>query len=129
MTFQDATEIEAYVAEMIELTGPMASWKLSVLGNQRPYLQISGEGIDHDTLKPVKWSGRKHWLSLHMTRNEIVRTAWNACVGAMLHEMQECFYYNGARVFDPHMDYDALAFAMLTDQIGKDVRPDSMNGA
>lgn len=119
----------SYVNQTIELKGPMADWRLQVrLDGNRPYMQVFGDGVDSDTGEPVRWSGRKHWLSPHMTKNEVVRTAWNAVVGAMLHEMQEGFLFNGVRIFDPHVDYEELARLMEHGPLGRDVRPNSIEG-
>jgi 16S rRNA C967 or C1407 C5-methylase (RsmB/RsmF family) len=52
--------------------------------------------------------GRKWRLSKHMTRTEIVSTAWKAVFSAVEHEAREEFRYRGRAVFGPHIDVDAL---------------------
>ncbi len=34
----------------------------------------------------------------------IARTAYGICKELLLHELDECFYVNGVRIFDPHKD-------------------------
>ena len=62
----------------------------------RPYLQVQP-------------SGRKWWLSRHMTTSEVVRTAFMACSAYDEHELREAFEWRGRRVFSPHLDVRALA--------------------
>lgn len=114
----------------IRLTGPLAGWSFRLeQSGQRPYLQVLGQGICNDTGKTVNWSGGKRWLSYHMTDNEIIRVAWGAVQAAMLHEMQECFYFDDARIFDPHLNYADVAHLMKIGEIRQDVRLDSINRA
>lgn len=66
------------------------------------------EGTDNVTGKPMTWKGRKWRLSSHMTKSEIVQTAFKAVMTAMEHETREKFTYRGATIFDPHYDVDRL---------------------
>jgi hypothetical protein len=79
------------------------------------YLQVkfSQEGQE--------WSGRKWRLSPHMTRSEIVQTAFMAALACEEHECREKFKYRGKAVFGPHFDVEALVW--LTEQGKYDVRP------
>lgn len=54
------------------------------------------------------WTGRKWLLSPHMTRSEIVQTAFKAVMTAMEHEVRELFFYKSKAIFGPHYDVDAL---------------------
>lgn len=48
--------------------------------------------------------GRWWVLPDNFTESDIIRTAWKAIECAVIHEAQEQFTYNGARVMDPHRD-------------------------
>lgn len=52
---------------------------------------------------------RKWRLSEHMTRSEIVGTAFKAFLTAEEHECRERFRYRSERVFGPHFDVDYVA--------------------
>ena len=74
------------------------------------YLQVRcDEGVCNVTGKPLGWKGRKWLLSKHMTRGEVVQTAFKAVMTAMEHETREQFKYRGQAIFDPHYDVDRLA--------------------
>ena len=51
---------------------------------------------------------RKWLLSPHMTKSEIVQTAFKLVMTSMEHRAREGFKYRGCRVFGPHYDIDAL---------------------
>lgn len=51
---------------------------------------------------------RKWLLSPHMTRSEIVQTAFKCALTSMEHRTREGFKYKGRRIFGPHFDVDAL---------------------
>ena len=51
---------------------------------------------------------RKWMLSPHMTRSEIVQTAWLAVQTALMHEAREAFKWRDELVFGPHFDVEAL---------------------
>ncbi len=59
--------------------------------------------------KKVPWRGAKHYLSLHMCRNEIVSVVFHAIERAEMHEMKEWFRYRKRSIFNPHLDPDVLA--------------------
>lgn len=73
------------------------------------YLQISMLVPDATTGVPEWQYCRKWYLSRHMTKSEIVQTAWAAVQAAELHEAREKFRYRGAALFKPHYDVDDLA--------------------
>lgn len=52
--------------------------------------------------------GRKWLLSPHMTKSEIVQTAFKAALTFEEHEAREQFLFAGAAVFAPHFDVDEL---------------------
>ena len=51
---------------------------------------------------------RKWLLSPHMTKSEIVQTAFKCCWTSFEHRCREGFLYKGRRVFGPHFDVDDL---------------------
>ena len=63
---------------------------------------------------------RKWLLSRHMTRSELVQTAFKCVLTSIEHEAREQFTYKGARVFGPHFDVDALVGVCRSEQL--DVR-------
>jgi hypothetical protein len=52
---------------------------------------------------------RKWRLSIHMSKTELVRTAFLAVIQAERHESEETFLYKGKAVFNSHLDIDKLA--------------------
>lgn len=86
-----------------------------------PYLQIVFEAPDAETGEPEMQYCRKWTLQYTMCDTEIVRTAYKAAEAAVIHELQESFRFQGARVFDPHLDINALA-AWIRDSGMQDTR-------
>jgi hypothetical protein len=88
-----------------------ADWRL-VLGwdNGRWYLQwwflapdlCNGGEAAHQ-------KSRKWFLSVHMTKSELVQTALKAALTAVEHESRERFLYKGQPIFGPHFDIEELA--------------------
>lgn len=65
-------------------------------------------------------STRKWLLSPHMTRSEIVQTAFKCVLTAVEHEAREGFRYRGQCIFGPHFDVEALVALRKADLL--DVR-------
>lgn len=82
--------------------------KVGVHPEGRQYLQIYQESICNRTGKPYNEGGRKWDISKYMTESEIVFTVWKAVLTFMEHELREQFMYKGKRIFDPHIDVNAL---------------------
>lgn len=79
------------------------------VAEQHCWLRVEcDEGLCNVTGKPLRWKGRKWWLSPHMTDGEVVQTAFMAVMAANEHETREKFSYRGVSVFDPHYDIDKL---------------------
>lgn len=57
----------------------------------------------------VTQTGRKFYLSPHMTDEEILQTALLAALVFEEHEAREAFRFDGARLFGPHKSMDALS--------------------
>lgn len=101
-------------------------WRFEVrsfAGSSVLYLQIWAAGPCNTTGEPLAWGGRKWHLSRHMTRSEIVMTAFKAVMTAVEHETRETFRYKGVSIFDPHYNVDALV-ELRARKDCLDVRPD-----
>lgn len=89
-------------------------WDFNVrMDGDRPYLQIGF--WDYDATQPVAakseklyQTGRKWMLSPHMTKSEVVQTAFKAVMTAMEHEVREKFFYKERAIFGPHFNIDVL---------------------
>jgi hypothetical protein len=85
------------------------NWKFYIgSDNDKFYLQCKFTIEDSYTKILNSQSGRKWYLSLHMTKNEIVQTAFKAVLTAIEHEARESFLYKEERIFGPHYDIEEL---------------------
>jgi len=89
------------------------------IDDKRPYLQIKFTGPDSVTGDIKDWSGRKWFLSYHMTDSEVVQTAFLATMTAMEHETREKFKWKGEPIFRPHFDIQALHEISRANRIDK----------
>ena len=107
-------------------------WKIMILmdgDTPRPYLQVHGHGPDpKEGMEDAEWSGRKWFLSPHMCKNEIIRTAYKAIECAVAHEMNENFLYKDVAIMTPHIDYEEIV-SLMNDHDCIDSREDGMQGA
>jgi len=87
----------------------------------RPRLRVTFEAPCAITGESATQNGRWWPLSLHMTRSEVVATAFKAVLTAVEHEAREDFLYRGEAVFGPHFDVDEL-HRLCVDH-ATDVRP------
>lgn len=102
---QDAVDLCRY---------PGARWRIWA-EHGRPMLQMQMlDGTCNDTGEPQVWKSRKWLLSVHMTKSELIATAFKALITAMEHETREKFTYRGERVYSPHYDVDVLVAARRT---------------
>lgn len=87
-------------------------WDIHIrMDGDRPYLQIGFRDFDWTKAGGEKeyQHGRKWMLSPHMTKSEIVQTAFKAVMMAEEHETREKFTYKGRTIFGPHFSVDKLA--------------------
>ena len=70
--------------------------------------KIGYEGGQYLQVLSKDWSGRKWRLSSHMTKGEIVQTAFAAVLAWEEHECREAFKYKGQSVFSPHYNIESL---------------------
>jgi hypothetical protein len=78
------------------------------LDSGRPYLRVRFAGPCNTTGRFQEWEGRKWFLSSHISKSEIVQTAFKAVITALEHEARETFRYKGEAIFGPHFDCDLL---------------------
>ena len=82
------------------------------LDGDRPYLQV--QFMASDTRYgggPTHQTGRKWFLSPHMTESELVGTAFKAVITAVEHEARENFKYKGRPIYGPHIPIEKLWIA------------------
>lgn len=72
------------------------------------FLRVECKGTCNSTGEAMDWNGRKWALSKHMTKSEIVTTAFKAVMTAIEHETREQFTYKGKAIFGPHFDVEQL---------------------
>lgn len=97
------------------------------LDGDRPFLQVGFWDYDasqttHVQNKKTYQHGRKWMLSPHMTKSEVIQTAFKAVMTAMEHEVREKFRYKGKPVFGPHFNVDTL-YDACGQESSFDVRP------
>ena len=84
------------------------AFHITEAGEGNIYLQPSYVDADIVTGKMEVQHTRKWKLSPHMTKSELVQTAFKLCMTSMEHRCRESFLYQGRRVFGPHFDIDRL---------------------
>lgn len=98
----------------------------------RCYMQVAFSETHSETGHLAYWTGRKWFLSDHMTKSEVVQTAFLAVMTAVEHEAREAFKYSGEAIFGPHFNVDGL-WMMAKQGLWKDGReappPDPESGA
>jgi hypothetical protein len=99
------SELEFLIAQIKYKPG----WRITVHGTPGNfYLQIRFESEDPTTRVVGEQSGRKWFLSPHMTDGEVVQTALMAVLAAEEHEAREFFTYRGRAIFGPHFNLQKL---------------------
>jgi hypothetical protein len=64
------------------------------------------------TGETIKQKSRKWRLSIHMTRTEVINTAFSAALMASEHELRENFKYKEQPVFCGHISVDDRAYLL-----------------
>lgn len=82
---------------------------LGTESNGRKWLQVRFRAANSYTGLEEWQYWRKWFLSEHMTKSEIVGTAFKAVLSAEEHECRESFKYKNQPIFGPHIDVDVLA--------------------
>lgn len=101
-----------------KISFPKAKFHLCEDGS---YLQVEFDGCCNVTGEPMTWKGRKWRLSPHMTKSELVQTAFLAILVATEHETREQFRFRGCAIFGPHFDVEHLV-TMASDPRNEDTR-------
>ncbi len=90
-------------------------WSRTIFLNHSPniisgriFIQIQYTAKCTKSGKSQKWSGRKWYLSSHMTKDEVIKTCYGAFKAAVEHEMMEGFSIGGVILFNPHVNYKEL---------------------
>lgn len=73
-----------------------------------PYLQLVWKDVCNDTGESCELKSRKWMLSEHMTKSEIIQTAFKAVLVAEEHEIREKFTYKNEPIFGPHFDLEVM---------------------
>lgn len=96
------------IRDLVELID-YKSWRFHV-GEDRGHvwLQVRFTAEDIATRRVQTHHGRKWLLSRHMTKSEVVLTAFKAVLTAEEHEVREAFLYMEKAIFNPHIDVDVL---------------------
>ena len=100
--------------EMEKILGDIKfrDWEIQITtkGNGTIYLQVVFWTDDNweSTGKMTEQRGRKWLLSEHMTKTEIVNTAWFAVKTVIEHEAREEFKYKGVDIYNSNIDVDSL---------------------
>jgi len=72
------------------------------------YLQANFPEADIVTGRIEQQFTRKWRLSEHMTKSEIIQTAFKCCLTSEEHRCREHFRYKGSAVYSPNYDVDEL---------------------
>ena len=107
--------------QLVERCTYKPGWKIRFYSNEtsakdtRPYIQIE---VDETTDASIDsflrdgtrtpWKSGKRYLSEHMCRQEVVGAVFGLIKDAEIHEIHEWFRYNGASIYNPHLDPDVL---------------------
>lgn len=89
-------------------------------GDLNTYLQASFQARCARTGMLTTQDTRKWLLSRHMTKSEIVQTAFKCALTSIEHEAREQFTYQGQPIFGAHFNVDQLVELCLADS--QDVR-------
>ena len=104
---RDKAEVEAILSEV-----QFRDWTFHVGADQHGDAWLQVRFIDADSTdvhRTFLQQCRKWRLSPHMTKSEVVQTAFLAVLTAVEHEAREHFKYRGHAIFGPHFDVDDLA--------------------
>ena len=74
----------------------------------RIFLQAMYKANCTKTGKLEEWKGRKFYLSDHMTKDEVIKTAYVAFEACIKHEIMEGFKVDGKVLFNPHINFEEL---------------------
>ena len=104
---------------MLELVKRMDSWledikyldysfAIQFIDPSNIYLQATFDEPDIVTGVVEQQFTRKWKLSPHMTKSEVIQTAFKCALTSAEHRCREHFRYKGSAVYSPHYDVDEL---------------------
>lgn len=73
-----------------------------------PFVQVRHQRLDVVTGQMGWGAGGKYRVSSHATDSEIVQATFGLFKAYEEHEVRENFYWEGARIFGPHIDIRAM---------------------
>lgn len=76
--------------------------------NGRVYIQVIYKAPCSKTGEVQEWKGAKHYLSEHMTDDEVLKKCYAAFELAVKHELLEGFKIDGIMPFNPHVNIEEL---------------------
>lgn len=85
----------------------------------RIYIQVGYIAACTKTGQLQPWKGGKHYLSEHMTEDEVVKKIYVAFEQCVKHEVMEGFKYDNIIVFNPHVHFKEL-LAISHNEIRRD---------
>lgn len=116
------------IAEVFKKITYKKDWKIRLVTEERPYIQVEFLGEDVETGSVELQKGRKWYLSYHMTTTELVYTAFKAFQAAEDHEMREFFRYKNVRIVNPHFSVEDIVDMVNAKQLGEETRePNNIN--
>jgi hypothetical protein len=74
----------------------------------RVYIQLEYRAPCTKTGIYQNWKSGKHYLSSHMTEDEVVKRVYVALKDAVIHEVMEGFKFDNKIVFNPHVNFREL---------------------
>lgn len=99
--------VEEMIATLMDVR--YKDWEFLII-RLRDYAYLQVRFVEEDIVSGIMelQKGRKWLLSEHMTRSEIVQTAFKAVLTVVEHEVREEFKYCDRAIYGPHFDVDKL---------------------
>lgn len=105
-------ELRVLLEEDIRITHPyvLSVFRTGKMG-EGFNMQFGSYIVDtDDPYGPKRWHwGRKHYVSPHACKSEVVNAAFGLYTAFWQHEMREMFRYKDQQIFSPHLDVERLA--------------------
>ncbi|MCB0355509.1 MAG: hypothetical protein KDD40_00790, partial [Bdellovibrionales bacterium] len=84
---------------------------------QRLYLQARFKDYDSYSQSVIEERSGKRYLSVYMTKNEVIQQALSLALVAIEHQVRKNFFYKKQRIFGPHFNVDMLTEAKQSSSI------------
>lgn len=102
---EQVKQMDAWLADVCYLD---YEFFIMLVGMNNIYLQATFMEPDIVTGKVETQYTRKWKLSPHMTKSEVIQTAFKCALTSAEHRCREHFRYKGSAVYSPHYDVDEL---------------------